>query len=140
MNFGGILLAGWINKKFKYQEKFAVAILFTGSIVTILGLFLFASISVYFSVFLLSCCSALMYGANTLLLSVTPMGYGEHNKASTVTGFFDFVSYMGAGITGILTGLIMDNWEWNGIFILWIGLIVIGIAAILKSWYVKDGI
>jgi len=135
-------LAGWINKKFKYQERLAVAILFTGSIVVILGLFLFTS-QAFTSVFLLFCCSALMYGTNTLLLSVIPMGFGEHNKASTAAGFFDFISYMEAGVTGILTGLIgliVDNWEWNSILMLWIGLIVIGTAALLKSWYVKDGI
>lgn len=76
-----------------------------------------------------------MYGANMLLLSVIPMGFHQHNKASTVAGFFYFTSYMGAGLAGIMTGFIVDRWDWNGILILWVAVATIGITAIAKSTY-----
>ena len=82
---------------------------------------------------LLGTCSALMYGANTLLLSVIPMDYAKYNKTSTVAGFLNFSCYMGAGISGVLIGAISDYWGWNGILIIWILMAVLGVIMILHS-------
>jgi sugar phosphate permease len=134
MNFGGILLSGWLNKKFHYQHKLTILTMFGASIVTILGLFFFAQFSTVIGVVLLGCCSALMYGTNTLLLSVIPMGFTGYNKTSGVAGFLDFSSYMGAGLAGGATGAISEYWGWNGILIIWICMALLGMGMLFKSW------
>ena len=128
MNFGGILLSGWLDKKFNYRHNIAIMIIFAASIVSFLGLFLFGLLSIVIGVILLGCCSALMFGANTLLLGVIPMGFAKYNKASSAAGFFDFSSYMGAGIAGFVTGSISEHWGWNGALVMWIIIALAGVC------------
>ncbi|NLY60178.1 MAG: MFS transporter [Clostridiales bacterium] len=133
MNLGGILFSGWLNKKFAYNHKWTIMALFSASILPIFGLLLFVNHSMPVGGLLLGTCSALMYGANTLLLSVIPMDYAKYNKTSTVAGFLNFSCYMGAGISGVLIGAISDYWGWNGILIIWILMAVLGVIMILHS-------
>jgi len=133
MNFGGILLAGWLNKKLNYRHKLAILYLFGACIISVIGLFLFARFSIVIGVAFLGCCSALMYGTNTLLLSVIPMGFASYNKTSSVAGFLDFSSYIGAGLSGVVIGAISDHWGWDGILFIWIFMALIGIISIFKS-------
>ena len=53
-------------------------------------------------------------------MGVIPMGFAKYNKASSAAGFFDFSSYMGAGIAGFVTGSISEHWGWNGALVMWI--------------------
>ena len=133
MNFGGIVLSGWLNKKFNYQHNTAIMAIFGISIITFLGLFIFGKLSVVMGAILLGCCSALMYGANTLLLGVIPMGFAKYNKTSSVAGFFDFSSYMGAGISGYLTGNISELWGWNGAIIMWLIIALSAVGLLYKA-------
>lgn len=130
MNFGGMMLAGWLNKKLHYRHKLAIMTLFGACVVSITALFLFARFSIIIGVVLLGCCSGLMYGTNTLLLSVIPMGFADYNKSSSVAGFLDFSAYIGAGISGIMIGAISEHWGWNGIIIIWICIAMIGMISI----------
>jgi sugar phosphate permease len=91
-------------------------------------LFLFGRLSIVIGVILLGCCSALMFGANTLLLGVIPMRFAKYNKASSAAGFFDFSSYMGAGIAGFVTGSISEHWGWNGALVMWIIIALAGVC------------
>jgi OPA family glycerol-3-phosphate transporter-like MFS transporter len=67
-----------------------------------------------------------MYGANTLLMSVIPMGYAKINKTSAAAGFLNFSNYMGAGMSGVVTGAMSDYWGWNGILLVWIFYTLLG--------------
>ncbi|MCM8901783.1 MFS transporter [Caldicoprobacter algeriensis] len=133
MNFGGILLSGWLNKKFNYHHNIAIMTIFGTSVIAFLGLFLFGRFSIVMGVILLGCCSALMYGANTLLLSVIPMGLTKYNKTSSVAGFLDFSSYMGAGMAGCIIGGISEHLGWNGVVIIWLSTALLAIGMLYKS-------
>jgi OPA family glycerol-3-phosphate transporter-like MFS transporter len=130
MNFGGIFLSGWLNKKFRYNHDLAIMTLLSGSALAILGLFLLGRYSVLLGVILLGSCSACMYGANTLLMSVIPMGYAKINKTSAVAGFLNFSNYMGAGMSGVVTGAMSDYWGWNGILAIWIFSTLLGASVL----------
>jgi len=134
MNFAGIMLAGWLNKKLGNKEKQATAVLFAAGMVFILLLVYLGSISPAVGLVFLGLSSAAMYGANTLLLGVIPMNFAKYNKVSSIAGFLDFCSYLAAGCTASITGLIVDKLGWSGVLSVWIVSCAIGIISLVFSW------
>ena len=45
--------------------------------------------------------------------------YAEKGKTSSAVGFMDAFGYIGASITGYITGYLVDNHGWNSVFYLW---------------------
>lgn len=138
LNFGGMMFAGWLNKKVKYQEKLATAILLLAGMVMIFILILVSGISLILGLIFLGMASAMMYGANTLLLGVVPMGFAKYNKVSAVAGFLDFCSYIASGFAVAITGRIVDSFGWNNVLILWAIVALIGILSLIIGWRNED--
>lgn len=133
MNFGGIMLAGWLNKIFKYREKIATIALFLIGITMIVCLKTIGSKNTLMGITFLGLSSAMMYGANTLLLGVIPMSYAKYNKVSTVAGALDFCSYIAAGFATAITGSIIDISGWGGVLLFWAAVTALGTAALAIS-------
>lgn len=134
MNFGGVLLSGWLNKKFKYEEKLTVAVLLMFGMLMIIGLIKIQGFGQVVAMIFLGLASGAVYGANNLLLGVVPMNYIKFNKVSTIAGFLNFCSYLAAGIATATTGGIVDKYGWNGVLLLWISICVGGAIALVFSW------
>lgn len=134
MNFVGMMLAGWLNKKLKYQEKFTTILLFSFGIIMLMGLLRFGKPNPFIALFFLGLSSAAMYGANTLLLGVIPMNYAKYNKVSSIAGFLDFCSYLASGFASFITGLIVTKNGWNMVMYIWAIVAVIGIISLIISW------
>ncbi len=133
----GIFLAGWLNTRYKERERKPLIILLIMAIISCFTLYCVIGNNIYLDVILLSLSSAIMYGVNMLLLTMVPLGYARYNKASSVTGFLDFCSYLGAGLSGVLTGFIVDLLGWSIIMILWVVLALIGIVAVSRAFSKK---
>lgn len=133
MNFGGMMLAGWLNKKFKYREKITTIVLFLVGIAMIIGLNTLGGINVFLGITFLGLSSAMMYGANTLLLGVVPMNFAKYNKVSSVAGALDFCSYIAAGFAASITGFIVDLFGWGGVLTFWMIAAIIGTLALVSS-------
>lgn len=134
MNFAGIMMAGWLNKRLGNKEKLATAVLFASGMFSILLLVYLGKLSPVAGLIFLGLSSAAMYGANTLLLGVIPMNFAKYNKVSSIAGFLDFCSYLAAGCTASITGLIVDKLGWNGVLSVWIVSCVIGVVSLMSSW------
>jgi len=133
MNFMGIVMAGIINEKLGLKEKKSTIILFAIGVV-MLGLFMtIGQFNIILSIIFLGLTSSMMFGVNTLLLGVVPMNYAKYNKASSVAGFLDFSSYMAAGLIAGVTGIIVKNYGWIGILVVWGVFIFAGIFAMILS-------
>lgn len=74
-----------------------------------------------------------MYGANTILLTIIPLGFEKYNRVSAVAGFLDFNSYIGAALAGVLTGIVIDKFGWNYVILGWMGISIIGVICIILS-------
>lgn len=133
MNFGGMVLSGWLNKLFKYKEKIATAVLFIIGILMILGLNTFGNNSIFAGVIFLSLSSAMMSGANALLLGVIPMKFHKYNKVSSIAGLLDFCSYFISGFAASVTGIIVDLFGWGGVLQFWMMATVIGTISLVFS-------
>ena len=71
------------------------------------------------------------YGPHVLIVAGAPIDYGTRKAASSATGFSDGMGYIGARVTGILSGCLTDASGWNAIFYLWIGASIFAGALIL---------
>ncbi len=133
LNFGGMMLAGRLNKTLKYREKNTTIVMFVAGVFMIGGLITLGGMNVLIGLAFLGLSSAMMYGANTMLLGVFPMSFAKYGKVSSVAGFLDFCSYMAAGLAASVTGIIVDLSGWGGVLIFWVIVSGIGAAALLVS-------
>jgi OPA family glycerol-3-phosphate transporter-like MFS transporter len=133
VNFSGILLAGWLNRILKSNEKLTIMILMLGSAVTSLGLVFLIHASTVLSIMMLACTSAFMFGINPLMTTVIPLNYSYCDKVSSIAGFIDFSIYLGSGLAGILTGFIVDMLGWDNVFIMWFLVSILGALAMYAS-------
>lgn len=139
MSFGGIILSGWLNRMLKLKEKITVAILFIVGILMILGLNTLGSKSAFAGITFLGLSSAMMNGANAILLGIIPMKFDKYNKVSAIAGTLDFCSYLVSGFSASITGLIVDLFDWSGVMFFWIAVTVIGTISLAFSHLSENG-
>lgn len=115
----GALFAGWLSDKECGRAKVAMYMLL-GLAAACVG-YLFLSTSGWLvSLILLLIIGFLTFGPHILIVAAMPADFGTKEAASSVTGFVDGVGYIGASLTGVGTGLLVDWVGWNGGFIFWI--------------------
>jgi len=124
----GIIGSGYINKLFKSEKLSIIFFLGSGAAFLII-LLLTLGINIYINVILLSFTVAAMYGANTLLLTLIPLKYTKQNMVSSIAGFLDFNSYLGAAFSGVLIGYIIDISRWSIVIIIWLIVAIFGIIS-----------
>jgi len=93
------------------------------------------------SLILLILIGFMTYGPHVMMVTTMPMDYGTRKAAASATGFIDGWGYIGAAITGVASGWLIDNFGWNAAFNFWI-LSAVGAAvmmAMLWSYKPKRG-
>ena len=89
------------------------------------------SIGIGVSVTLLGIIYAATSVVNTSITSIYPLMYRESGNLASVSGLLDFTSYLGAGLSGMLYGVIIDKLGYMPMFISWIIISVVSIIAIM---------
>ena len=64
--------------------------------------------------------SAMSYGCNSVLLSMVPLLYTRYGIVSTLIGFFDFSSYIGASVSSVVAGALISSQNWDLLPLLWL--------------------
>ena len=64
--------------------------------------------------------SAMSYGCNSVLLSMIPLLYTRYGIVSTLIGFFDFSSYIGASVSSVVAGILFAAGSWKLLPMLWL--------------------
>ncbi|MBN2421496.1 MFS transporter [Candidatus Woesearchaeota archaeon] len=72
------------------------------------------------SLFVMACIGFLTYGPHVLIVTAMPMDFGSRKAAASATGFIDGWGYIGAALTGVGTGWLVDTFGWNAAFYFWI--------------------
>ncbi len=135
----GLFLAVWLNYKNRHRDESSIAILYTLNLIICIILTVFLDLDIFLTVVLLGISSALIYGANALLLANIPLRFTRYNSASTVAGFLDFSSYIGSASASIITGIVSTRFSWRIIMLLW-GLLSLGgiLSIYLSQRRMKD--
>ncbi|MEN8223415.1 MAG: MFS transporter [Acidobacteriota bacterium] len=78
------------------------------------------------------------FGPHILLVAALPVDLGTRKAASSVTGFIDAMGYLGASLTGVGTGFLIEKLSWNAAFYFWISGAVFAALMVLLLWILKD--
>lgn len=79
------------------------------------------------------------YGPHVMIVTAMPMDFGSRKAAASAAGFIDGWGYIGAALTGVGTGWLVDTFSWTYAFYFWI-LGAIGAGLIMcVLWKYKIG-
>ena len=70
---------------------------------------------------------AFMHSCNFLLISCVPGRFAKTGRASTISGFCNACTYIGAAVSMYGIALISDNFGWDKTIISWIAICVVGV-------------
>jgi OPA family glycerol-3-phosphate transporter-like MFS transporter len=131
----GALLTGWLSDKvFKERRAPAAAImllflaLFTWVFIQTTGAHWVVGLLVLLAI------GFFTYGPHVAMVTACPMDFGTRKVAASAAGFIDGVGYMGAALTGVVSGYLVDNYGWNYAFYLWLGGAIAAAALMLILW------
>ena len=131
----GAIFAGWVADKFFNSRKAPISFI----MLTLLALFCYLyrivpGESWELSLVILLIIGFLTFGPHVLIVAAIPMDLGNRKATSSVTGFIDSMGYVGASLTGIGTGYLVDNFSWDSAFYFWIFGAVFAAIMILFVW------
>jgi len=78
------------------------------------------------------------FGPHVLLVTTLPADLGTRKAASSVTGFIDSMGYLGASLTGVGTGYLVEKFSWNAGFYFWIFGAIFAAIMTLLIWIYRE--
>ena len=137
----GALSAGWISDKFFQSKRAPIAVFML--LILILAVWFFPKIPItswILSLILLAIIGFTTFGPHMMMVTALPMDLGTKEMASSATGFIDGWGYVGAALTGVGTGFLLDNFGWNYAFNFWLSGAVMTtiLMSILWNYKPKD--
>ena len=135
----GALFSGWVTDRF-FQSRRAPIIAIN---LFLLGIFAWAyrfavPVEAWGLGFaMMALIGFTTYGAHVVMVATVPMDYGTRKAAGSATGFIDGFGYLGAGLVGVGTGLLVDRWGWNAGFYFWIAAAFIAAGLMTLLWKYK---
>ena len=117
----GAIFAGWASDKIFNNRRAPVAFI----MLLLLALFCYLFRVVpgenwVLSLIILLFIGFFTFGPHILIVAALPTDFGSRKAASSVTGFIDAMGYVGASLTGVGTGFLVDNFSWDAAFYFWI--------------------
>jgi sugar phosphate permease len=131
----GALFTGWASDKLVKgrQELLAAGMLILLAVSALLFRFI-PKEDWLFSLITLGVIGFLTFGPHMLIVTALPMDLGTKERAASATGFIDGWGYIGASITGLGTGLLLDYFSWDAAFYFWISGAVIAAIFMMILW------
>jgi len=136
----GALFAAYTAKKYFQAKKAPVATIMLSLLAVFC--FIYPRIPKDMWIFGLLCLAAigfLTYGPHVMIVTSMPMDFGTRKAAASAAGFIDGWGYIGAALTGVGTGWLVDTFSWSAAFDFWL-MGAIGSAIIMALlWYFGAG-
>lgn len=120
VNLLGILLVRFVNYKHRGNNMRTLIMLFTFISLTNMLLFVFIVKNTSVMIIALFSILALTHGITPILTSSIPFQFVTYRKVSLMAGIIDCAIYMGAAVSGTLSGFIADFYGWRYVVIIWI--------------------
>ena len=138
INLGGAYAAAYLYKKRMRQNEMKVAALLFGvSIVPLFLLLFIGRVSMGASMAMLALFTTIMLGFNYITITLLPIRFARHHRASTVSGLFNSITYIGCAISNFGFGFLSEKIGWQktiGVWVLLAFLAVVLCLFSLKPW------
>ena len=132
----GVIIAGWATDRFFHSRVSPMTILLMlGVAASVLALrFLAPTGGLTLAAALLGLIGMMSYGAGSVLVTVLPLSLSRVGSVSSAAGFLDSSGYVGAGLGGLLVGVIVDRWDWDAVFVCWALVALLGVTCAVRLW------
>ena len=135
----GAIFAGWASDRWFQSRRAPIAVIS----MLLAGVFAWAYRFIVpvdawlMGLIILAAIGFFVFGSHVLIVGAAPMDFGTRKAASSATGFIDGWGYLGAGLQGFSTGLLVDRWGWNAGFAFWIACAFLGAGMMVFLWRYK---
>ncbi len=134
----GTISAGYFSDKIFKGKRTPINVFFlAGVILSILGLKLNTSVEALDFLFL-ALIGIFTYGPQMLIGGLCAVESSSKKVASAATGFTGSFGYIGAMISGVGTGCVIDKFGWNGALYFWMASALMCIFLCLPMWNNKS--
>ncbi|HCR41997.1 TPA: hypothetical protein DIV45_01365 [Patescibacteria group bacterium] len=134
----GALSAGWLSDRFCQSRRAPVSVILLVILVAAILIFPHWPAELWWAGLInLAVIGFATYGPHVLMVAALPMDLGTKEMAASATGFIDGWGYIGAALTGVGTGYLLDRFGWNSAFDFWVAGAVVAAALIACMWNYK---
>ncbi len=115
----GALTTGWLTDKMFMNRRTFIGLIL--SLILAAALIAFINTSSWqIGLVLLAVIGFTTFGPHILLVAQLPMILGNRKNTASITGFIDGIGYIGAALTGVISGWLIDAFSWNHAFYFWV--------------------
>jgi sugar phosphate permease len=133
----GAIICGWATGKFFDNRRAPVVCLCLFGLAIFSYLFYYAPPGAWvWSLVCLAVIGFCTYGAHVLMVGHAAQDFAGRKAAASAAGFIDGFGYIGAAMTGIFTGWLVDHYGWTAGFWYWIIAALIAGFVMLALWRV----
>ena len=133
----GSIVCGWATGKFFDNRRAPVICLCLFGLAIFSYLFYYAPPGAWlWGLICLAVIGFFTYGAHVLMVGHAAQDFAGRKAAASAAGFIDGFGYIGASMTGVFTGWLVDNYSWTAGFWYWIIAALIAAFIMLALWRV----
>lgn len=133
----GAIVCGWATGKFFDNRRAPVICLCLFGLAIFSYLFYYAPPGAWvWSLVCLAIIGFCTYGAHVLMVGHAAQDFAGRKAAASAAGFIDGFGYIGAAMTGIFTGWLVDHYGWTAGFWYWIIAALVAAFVMLALWRV----
>ena len=131
----GALFAGWASDRIFKHRRAPIAFIMLVLLAVFCYLYrIVPGVNWIISLVILLFIGFFTFGPHVLLVAALPADLGSRKAASSVTGFIDALGYVGASLTGVGTGYLIENYSWDAAFGFWVFGAILAAIMILFVW------
>ena len=133
----GSIVCGWATGRFFDNRRAPVICLCLFGLAIFSYLFYYAPPGAWiWGLICLAVIGFCTYGAHVLMVGHAAQDFAGRKAAASAAGFIDGFGYIGASMTGVFTGWLVDNYSWTAGFWYWIIAALVAAVIMLALWRV----
>lgn len=133
----GAIISGWATGRFFNNRRAPVICICLFGLALFSYLFYIAPPGAWvWSLFCLAVVGFCTYGPHVLMVGHAAQDFAGRKAASSAAGFIDGFGYIGAAMTGVFTGWLVENFGWDAGFYYWIAAALVAALVMVALWSV----
>ena len=133
----GAIVTGWATGKFFQNRRAPVIAICLFALAIFSYLFYAAPPGAWiWSLICLAVVGFCTYGPHVLMVGHAAQDFAGRKAAASAAGFIDGFGYIGAAMTGVFTGWLVDNYGWSAGFYYWIIAALVAGCIMVALWKV----